>query len=185
MKTKLFEGQLVRLSASRGDADTQIFTSWSRDSEFLRLLDDEPAQPWSFKKIKEEIEEEPKPNEFPFLIRTLADDRLIGFVGVWIGWTHGDAWLGIGIGDREHWDKGYGTDAMRTMLRYAFTELNLHRVTLGVFEYNTRAIRSYEKAGLVIEGRVRQEIARDGRRWDAIYMGILREEWEKSVKHKT
>jgi RimJ/RimL family protein N-acetyltransferase len=68
---------------------------------------------------------------------------------------------------------------MRIILRYAFTELNLHRVSLDTFEYNPRAIRSYEKAGFKIEGRVRQLLNREGRRWDVIYMGILREEWEK------
>jgi RimJ/RimL family protein N-acetyltransferase len=67
---------------------------------------------------------------------------------------------------------------MRVMLRYAFRELNLHRVTLTVFEYNPRAIRSYEKAGFVVEGRLRNWLNREGRRWDMIHMGILREEWE-------
>jgi len=94
-------------------------------------------------------------------------------------WTHGDGWIGLGLGEREDWGKGYGTDAMRVMLRFAFTELNLYRVSLDVFEYNPRAIRSYEKAGFVFEGRMRQWMRRDGRRWDFVYMGILREEWER------
>jgi len=70
---------------------------------------------------------------------------------------------------------------MRVMLRYAFAELNLHRVSLNVFEYNPRAIRSYEICGFVREGRCRQALHRDGRRWDLIYMGIMREEWRESV----
>lgn len=68
---------------------------------------------------------------------------------------------------------------MRLALRFAFMELNLHRVTLDVFEYNPRAIRSYEKAGFREEGRRRQLLLRNGRRWDEIEMGILREEWLK------
>jgi RimJ/RimL family protein N-acetyltransferase len=87
--------------------------------------------------------------------------------------------VGIGLGEREFWGKGYGTDAMRIILRYAFTELNLHRVTLNVFEYNPRGVRSYEKAGFVLEGRQRGVLLREGRRWDEIYMGILREDWLK------
>jgi RimJ/RimL family protein N-acetyltransferase len=55
--------------------------------------------------------------------------------------------------------------------------LNLYRVSLDVFAYNLRAIRCYEKAGFVVEGRARQFLNRDGRRWDLIYMGILGEEW--------
>ena len=56
-------------------------------------------------------------------------------------------------------------------------EMNLRRVSLNVFEYNPRGIRSYEKAGFRHEGRQRQYLNRDGRRWDIVYMGILREEW--------
>ena len=116
-----------------------------------------------------------------FMIRTLEGNNLIGqlaFDGV--QWPHADTFVSISIGEREYWDKGYGTDAMRVILRYAFIELNLHRVSLNVFEYNQRAVRSYEKAGFNHEGRVRQFLNRFGQRWDLIHMGILREEWEKS-----
>ena len=66
---------------------------------------------------------------------------------------------------------------MKLVLRYAFTELNLRRVTLNVFEYNPRAIRCYEKLGFQHEGRVRKYLNREGRRWDLMYMGIMKEEW--------
>ena len=70
-------------------------------------------------------------------------------------------------------------DAMKVALRYAFTELNLRRVTLTVFEYNPRAIRSYEKTGFQHEGRLRGALLRDGKRWDMFYMGILCDDWMK------
>ena len=124
--------------------------------------------------------------DFLFLIHSLETDQMLGFVSLFgIDWNHGNAWVGIGLGEREYWGKGYGTDAMRVVLCYAFTELNLHRVTLGVFEYNPRAIRSYEKAGFVHEGRVRKELHKDGQRWDALEMGILRQEWRERVKGNT
>ena len=63
------------------------------------------------------------------------------------------------------------------MLGHAFENLELHRVGLSVFSYNTRAIRAYEKVGFRHEGRLRDAIQRDGRYWDEIQMGILREEW--------
>jgi RimJ/RimL family protein N-acetyltransferase len=85
--------------------------------------------------------------------------------------------VGLGIGETNYWSKGYGTDAMNVLLRFAFIEINLRRVTLTVFEYNPRAIRSYEKAGFRHEGRKRQLLHREGKRWDELYMGILREEW--------
>lgn len=66
---------------------------------------------------------------------------------------------------------------MHVMSRYAFNELNLRRVGLIVFEYNPRALRSYEKVGFKPEGRVREVMLRDGKCWDFLYMGLLREEW--------
>jgi RimJ/RimL family protein N-acetyltransferase len=97
---------------------------------------------------------------------------------VWIeSWAHGEGWVGIGIGERAYWGNGYGTEAMCLLLRFAFAELNLQRVSLGVYAYNPRALRSYEKAGFRHEGVVRADCRRDGQRWDSVFMGILREEW--------
>jgi RimJ/RimL family protein N-acetyltransferase len=70
------------------------------------------------------------------------------------------------------------------LLRFAFTEVNLRRVTLSVFEYNPRAIRSYEKAGFRHEGRLRKVLNKEGKRWDILLMGILREDWlERNSMH--
>lgn len=186
MNAQLFRGARVRLTALQSDADVEAIASWSRDTEFLRLMDDDPARPWSVKEIKEDFDEKPRPDHVAFVIRTLDEDSPIGFVDMGgMSRPHGEAWAGIGIGDRARWGQGFGTDAMRVVLRYAFTELNLRRVTLGVYEYNARAIRSYEKAGFVVEGRVRQEMRRDGRRWDVLYMGILRDDWIRTTNEMT
>jgi RimJ/RimL family protein N-acetyltransferase len=185
MTINLFTGQLVRLAAINVETDTELFARWDRDTEHMRLLDADPHRLLTGKQIKAEIErEEAASQEIQFAIRTLADDRLIGFVALdGISWTHGDSFVGIGIGDRAYWGRGYGTDAMCVLLRYAFTELNLYRLSLTVFSYNTRAIRSYEKAGFVVEGRQRQALRRDGRHHDLIFMGVLREEWQRSISN--
>jgi RimJ/RimL family protein N-acetyltransferase len=118
-------------------------------------------------------------NQNLFVIRALEEDKPIGFVGLdGFNWVAGDAWVGIGIGEPEYWGRGYGTEAMKLVLGYGFRELNLHRVSLCVFEYNQRGYKSYLKAGFVEEGREREWIKRDGRHWDMVYMGILRTEWE-------
>lgn len=186
MTTNLFQGSLVHLTAEEPQVMADAFSRWARDSEYFRLLDNDPPHLWSVKKVKEwiekDLEKDPLEEHF-FAVRTLADEKLIGFVGLWgLNWVQGDSFVGIGIGEREYWGKGYGGDAMRLILRYAFDELNLRRVSLDVFEYNTRAIRSYEKCGYVHEGRQRQAMRRDGRRYDILYMGILREEWAQGVE---
>ena len=189
MNTSLLQGELVRLVAANSETDAELFARWSRDSEYMRLQDSEAAQPVSVKRAKEDVQrwlEDARPNNYGFVIRTLADDRPIGAIGLdGIRWSNGDTFVGIGIGEREYWGNGYGTDAMRVILHFAFAELNLHRVSLDVFEYNPRAIRSYEKVRFVIEGRVRQALNREGRRWDVIYMSILREEWEQLADRRS
>jgi len=183
MDTQLFTGELVRLAAPNPDTDAEALTRWSRDSEYGRLMDNRPAIPRSVGWTRDWLSRDVDDSRLRFHIRTLSDDRLLGTVDIEVDhWPHGEGWVGIDIGDRDEWGKGYGTDAMRVMLRYAFVELNLHRVSLNVFEYNPRAIRSYEKCGFVREGRRRQALNRDGRRWDVIHMGILREEWLDGVQ---
>ena len=179
----LFTGDLVRLTAEEPEVVARASTRWSRNSAYQRFLDTEPAQLWSaeqFQKWAEKDIETKSIQGIGFNIRTLEDDRLIGFVAVVaIQWHHGDAWVGIGIGESDDWGKGYGTDAMRIIQRYAFSELNLHRLSLGVFSYNQRAIRSYVKAGFKHEGYNRESVNRDGKRGNDLYMGILHSEWEQ------
>ncbi len=184
MNNHLLSGQLVRLAAANSDTDAEPMARWSRNAEYLRMLDSDPAAPQSAKQVKGNIAEwmeHERADSFGFMIRTLADDRLIGFVGLGgINWNNGDGFVGIGIGEADCWGQGYGTDAMRVLLRFAFDELNLHRVSLSVYAYNPRAIRSYEKAGYKIEGHARQVVNRDGARSDEVFMGVLREDWERA-----
>ncbi len=181
MNENLLRGDLVRLTLEEPETLARLESQWSSDSEYSRLLDWDPARRFSVKNSQKWIEKQyENDNNHFFAIRTLTEDLTIGGIGLdGIRWTHRDCFVGIGVGDREFWGKGYGTDAMKVILRYAFTELNLHRVTLDVFEYNPRGVRSYEKAGFVLEGRARGVLLREGRRWDVLYMGILREDWLK------
>ncbi len=179
MEKNYFFGNLVRLAAIDLEEIAIMVFRQSRDSEFLRLGESGPCHPLTKATVKKWYEKDLENDRMiVFAIRTLADDRLIGDVGLGVFfWNHGDTFIGIGIGEREFWGKGYGSDAMKLALDYAFTELNMRRVTLNVFEYNPRAIRCYEKLGFRHEGRVRQYLNREGQRWDLIYMGIMKEEW--------
>jgi len=181
MNNDLFHGKLVRLKAVDPQQMAEAYSRWSQDTEYWRLMSAEPARPMSVKSTKDwlvdELSKDP-PGFIMFAIHTLDDDRLIGEIGLEdIELPKGETFVIIGLGERETWGKGYGSDAMRIILRYAFTELNLQRVSLTVSEYNPRAIHSYLKVGFVEEGRLRGNEQRAGRRNDLIYMGILWEEW--------
>ncbi|MGE5124379.1 MAG: GNAT family N-acetyltransferase [Acidobacteriaceae bacterium] len=181
MISDLLRGEKVRLCTDDPEARAAKFARWNQDTEWLRLLDTDPPRMPSEKKWKEWLEKEldrEMTHDVFFSIHTLDKDELIGFIGLFdLFQQHGDALVAIALGERDYWGQGFGTDAMRVLLRYAFNELNLHRVGLIVFEYNLRAMRSYEKAGFIPEGRIRGAILREGRRWDWIYMGLLRDEW--------
>ncbi len=180
----IFAGKLVRLGEVDADELSKAFAQWDRDSEFKRLLQTNAAPLQSSTNIKRWMSEEfenPQAGFYPFTIRTLVDNKLVGGCDVEVvNWNGRNSFVAIFIGDRENWGKGYGTDAMNVLLRYSFVELGLGRVSLGVFEYNPRAIRSYEKVGFQHEGRVRGGLFREGRRWDLFFMGILRDDWLKN-----
>lgn len=91
--------------------------------------------------------------------------------------------LGIRIGDRDHWSKGYGEDAVRTLLEYAFMKIDIYRVTLKVYEYNTRAVNCYIKCGFQNEGRTRQSAYIDGKFYDEIIMGALKSDFIKLMEY--
>ena len=107
--------------------------------------------------------------------------KLIGSLGFYdIDWRNRSSEFGILIGDKTYWNQGYGTEAVRLLVEHGFNTLNLNRIFLRVFENNPRAIRAYEKAGFIHEGRLRQAEFRDGKYHDVLIMSILKEEFRVS-----
>ena len=89
---------------------------------------------------------------------------------------------GITIGEKDYQNKGYGSEAMEMLVEYGFNTLNMNRIELSVWEYNTRAYKAYQKVGFVEEGRKRQARYQNGKYYDEIIMAILREDWEKKER---
>ncbi len=172
-------GRTVMLVPRDSGRDSGNYFEWRKNGEYLRLADGDLALLYSVGRIKDWLEEgELSTSSADFMIKRIADDKIIGEIGLsGFNFNQANAFVGIVIGDQQNWGKGYGTDAMLVILRYAFAMLNLNHVSLTVFEYNPRGIRSYEKAGFKMEGVQRQFINRDGRRWDMYRMGILKSEW--------
>ena len=111
-----------------------------------------------------------------------GDDQLVGVTGLHnIDWKNRQASFGISIGVKGEWDKGYGGEATRLMVGFAFETLNLHRVWLHVYDGNARAMHVYEQVGFCREGILRQARFHAGRYWDTITMAILADEWRASA----
>ncbi len=104
--------------------------------------------------------------------------RYVGNIGLMnLEWQARAAELGIFIGDKSIWNKGFGSEAVELLLRHGFETLNLNRIYLHVFANNLRARRSYEKVGFVLEGTLREAAYRHGGYLDVHLMSVLRSEW--------
>jgi len=183
IETQLFEGKLIRLAPIDHEKDPEVESRWTHDLTLMRSLSQKAAMPLSVAQMKkryEAIEKEVDESKklFHFTIRSKADDRLLGFVRIeWIEWTHGTGNLKMAIGDQADRSKGYGSEAIKLMLRYGFQELNLYRLSAIVGGDNPGALRFFTRHGFVEEVRRRKALLRDGQEYDMLNLGILREEW--------
>jgi len=159
--------------------DAPLFVPWVNDTGVTRTLE-ALYRPINLQTEVDFIERMYKSERDVVLgIAVRATDALIGVAGLHqLDAKNRRAVFGIFISEKLEWGKGYGTEATALITGYAFTALNLNRVSLRVYEDNERGIRAYEKVGFKREGVLRQDIYREGRYWDTIVMGILREEWE-------
>ncbi len=176
------EGKLVRLRGyERTDLDAVM--KWINDEEVTQFLGGEIlALPQSsiaeMKFIEASAGRVPSSADQSFVIETLADRKYLGGVAFHaINWHNRAAGVGIVIGDKSYWGRGYGSDAMRVLMRIGFDKLNLHRLWLHVYDFNQRAIASYEKCGFKREGVLRKERFHKGSYCDTIVMGILADEY--------
>ena len=160
-----------------------LLWKWENDLE-LSVLTGDPVHPLSPEAIDSLYERYSKADSggASFVIYERATLRPIGTIGLPnINHAHRTAELGVGIGEHDCWGKGYGTEATRLILDYAFTVLGLHNVMLRVFSYNERAIRAYQKVGFKEMGRRRQSQRIGGQAYDVVYMDCIATEFDGSV----
>lgn len=183
IKTPLFDAQDIRLGPIDHEKDPEVESQWTHDSEFMRLIELKPVRPLApamvkkgYEALEKEIEE--AKNLFYFTIRARADDRLLGkAILEWIDWSNGNGYLRLGIGSSRDRGQGLGTQALGLLLRFAFAELNLFRVTVVMPEYCGAGIALVRKFGFVEEVRRRKAILRDGQEYDLLAFGLLHSEW--------
>ena len=172
MSASPYEGRLIRLRA-REPEDEPLLYRWFNDPEVTEHLT--LRYPLSHKTEREFIDRVSNPDyaHVSFAIETL-DGQMIGGCGLEDTSPESrSAVLGIAIGEKTFWDGGYGTDAMRTLCRFGFEMMNLHRIQLDVYANNARGLHVYEKIGFQLEVTKRQAVYKFGQYHDVHVMGLL------------
>lgn len=173
------EGELVRLRGYE-KSDLDAVMKWVHDEEVTRFISAVvfPASSIEEERFIETVASGKDPSNKEFVIETLSKRKYIGGIGLHnINWLSRNARLGIVIGDKQYWGRGFGTDAVQVLLRLAFEKMGLHRVELVVFTFNERAIACYEKCGFRREGVLRDYEFKLGAFRDALMMSILAGEY--------
>jgi RimJ/RimL family protein N-acetyltransferase len=177
----MYLGKKVRLRAFERE-DAERYRNYVNDGEVASLVDRaKPATALEHARWYESLVSSDK-------VAAFAIDKHPrgGFIGlVWlfaIDWRHRRAEVRIVIGERTAWGGGYGTDALKTLVRAAFGPLNLEKLFAEVLATNTRAIKAFEAAGFFREGLLRGDRVMDGRRSDFMRLGLLRPDPARSKK---
>ncbi len=168
---KKLSGEKVYLSPINLE-DYENYVKWLNNPNITQYLDCNDSL-ITLSKEKELLEKIAN-TEFSFAIVKQEDDTLLGNVGITkIDYKNGKGELGIFIGEEDNLSKGYGSEAIKLILNFAFNEIRLHNVMLTVFSSNPRAIKAYTKCGFQEFGRRHEAIYHDGKYLDLIYMEII------------
>ena len=173
----MFKGEKVILRAAT-EADLPRIYEFSQDPELAGL---DCGFPFAYppERTRATYEGNLKEDHSKSFFAIEADGKYIGDCGLMgLANSHGNAELGIVIGDRQYWGRGYGREAVRLLLHYGFHYLGLRRIVLTTHAKNLRAIRCYLACGFIEEGRPRKALWIEGEYVDLVNMSILRDEWQ-------
>jgi len=165
MINKKIYGALVFLEPLKPE-EKNLIDKWNKDEEVSR-----------YREIGNETR---KLESISFGIYDKETSKLIGDIGInSIDLANKHAEIGMTIGDKNYWNKGYGTDLVKTILKFCFEELDLNKVYLDVWEENKRAIGCYTKCSFKKDGVLKEHVFRDGKYHDKWIMSIFKKEWEE------
>jgi len=176
-------GTLVTLREYRTE-DMPWIRQWVNDPAIVEFLSDAFLYPQAERSTEAYLEEmvSGESDARGFVIADPATDAYLGQANLdSVDWKNRVGKIGIVIGSPDNMGRGYGTEALRLLVDFAFREMNLNRLELEVYEFNERAIRSYERCGFAHEGRLREKHYKRGRYWDVLQMGLLKKDWKGSV----
>lgn len=179
-ENNLFEGQCIRLRALQ-PGDEEILLQQSQDTEIQRL-DSNIDWPKSQSQIKDWLEAKNRKDKTDdrYLMIETHDGRCVGGINAQLTDPRNGVFsIGIGLGDRSDWGKGYAKEAMLLLLRFMFHEMRYQKCNIGVYDFNLRAHGFYRHLGFVEEGRLRRVYFSNDSFHDEILLGITREEFNE------
>lgn len=171
----LIAGEHVILRAFERE-DAERCYRWMNDPNIVRTL--KSRYPIAFSNETEWLERamRPSPAERHFAIERKDDRTHIGNASIHgIDWVSRSAWFGLFVGEPTAWNRGFGGDAIKALVRFAFDEMNLQKLRINVFGYNERARHVLTGAGFVEEGRLARDFYREGAWHDIVIFSIFRE----------
>ena len=176
----MIEGERVLLRKLER-SDLPVLHRWLNDEGLMAWARFSPDHMMSLAAVEKEYEKELAGEErerTTFSIEDIASGKPLGWcvVRTWDR-KHVNADLGIALGEKELWGKGYGTEAMHLLLTIVFDHQGWHRAELWTLAANERAIRSFEKCGFRKEGTAKEAAYYGGSYHDLVVMALLRSEW--------
>jgi RimJ/RimL family protein N-acetyltransferase len=170
----MIAGEHVILRAFERE-DAERCYRWMNDPNIVRTL--KSRYPMAFSNEMEWLDRAmtAHADERHFAIERKDDRAHIGNASIHdIDWVSRSAAFGLFIGEPSAWNRGFGSDAIGTLTRFAFDEMNLRKLRINVFDYNDRAKHVLESRGFVQEGRLRREFYREGSYHDIVILSTFR-----------
>lgn len=182
---RFLEGKRIYLREVRPSDVNERYYRWMNDPEVTRFLEVRYA-PNSLEQIRDFVAGKLGDRDNIFLAIVLKEgDRHIGNIKLGpIQWIHGLADIGLLIGEKDCWGKGYATEAIQLISDYAFNVLNLHKVAAGCYSSNEGSVRAFQKAGFVVEGIRKSQFYSNGTYVDDLLLGLVRPDWNQGKRSR-
>ncbi len=181
--TYFLEGKRIYLREVRPSDVNERYYRWMNDPEITRFLESRFA-PNAIENLRDYVAGKLGDRDNIFLAIVLKEeDRHIGNIKLGpIQWIHRLADIGLLIGEKDCWGKGYATEAIQLVSDYAFNVLNLHKVAAGCYGPNEGSARAFQKAGFVVEGVRKEQFYTNGSYVDDILLGLIRPDWNQGKR---